>query len=219
MTGVQTCALPISARVIQKRWRAGKGQRSEKARSRPKRPKGLKNKRVTAPAYFGESCLWVPRDDWGIVSPPRFSYSARCQSRCEVVCIPQQAVRGLVETFSPWLGERLDTFREAISTLQTNLAEGNDRKAFPETEDCFAMDLAAADEGLNASHCKTLLKTASWYGPWQTGVAAAAAYPAATESRPAMPLPRAPSKNFANYSAGAQRFRRTRSGLSGSRRH
>jgi len=200
-----------AARVIQKRWRAGKGQRSEKARSRPKRPKGLKNKRVTAPAYFGESCLWVPRDDWGIVSPPRFSYSARCQSRCEVVCIPQQAVRGLVETFSPWLGERLDTFREAISTLQTNLAEGNDRKAFPETEDCFAMDLAAADEGLNASHCKVLLKTASMYGHRPSAAAA--------ESRPSTQMPRAHSRNFADYSSARNhRFRRTSSSLGVSRR-
>jgi len=208
-----------AARNIQREWRAGREDRQQRTERRQLNGSLLKSKTVSAPAYFGESCLWQPLEEWSTDVPPRYSYSARCESRCEVVYIAREAVKDLVNRFSPWLGERLDVFRTAVLAMHKNQTDHCVSNAQNETDDWYAMDLAHTDEGLNASHCKTLLKTASWYGPWQTGVAAAAAYPAATESRPAMPLPRAPSKNFANYSAGAQRFRRTRSGLSGSRRH
>jgi len=206
-----------AARVIQRRWRAGNEDRRHRAQQRQSK-ESLKCKTVSAPAYFGESCLWKPLEEWSSDVQPRYTYTAYCDSRCEVVYIARDAVKDVVDKFSPWLGERLDVFRTAILDTHSNQEKHRDSKAQTETEDWYAMDLVNTDEGLNASHCKTLLKTASWYGARHTGAAAADAYPAATDSRPAMPVLRAQSRKFADYSAGAQQFRRTRSDISGSRR-
>lgn len=72
------------------------------------------SKVVEAPAYFGESCLWVQYEDWKTTDPPIYLYSARCESRGELIKIPRTAIEDLLEKFSPWLGERFDFFREAV---------------------------------------------------------------------------------------------------------
>merc|ERR1712232_140302 len=45
------------------------------------------SKTVEAPAYFGESCLWVPFEEWTTAKPPMYMYSARCESRGELIQI------------------------------------------------------------------------------------------------------------------------------------
>jgi len=72
------------------------------------------SKTVKAPAYFGESCLWIPFDDWDIVPPPMYMYSARCESRGELIVIDRQDIHDLIVKFSPWLAERFEFFREAV---------------------------------------------------------------------------------------------------------
>lgn len=72
------------------------------------------SKTVEAPAYFGESCLWIPFDDWDIVPPPMYMYSARCETRGELIMIAREDIQELILKFSPWLAERFEYFREAV---------------------------------------------------------------------------------------------------------
>lgn len=72
------------------------------------------SKTVEAPAYFGESCLWIPLDDWDIVPPPMYMYSARCECRGELIVIDRQDIQELISKFGPWLAERFEYFREAV---------------------------------------------------------------------------------------------------------
>lgn len=72
------------------------------------------SKTVEAPAYFGESCLWVPFDDWDKEQPPVYMYSARCESRGELIVISRKSIQDLILKFSPWLGERFEFFRDAV---------------------------------------------------------------------------------------------------------
>jgi len=68
---------------------------------------------VPAPAYFGESCLWVPRARWASHTV-RYKYTVTCMSRCDVLQVSRAAIEETVERFSPWLGQRLDFFQEAV---------------------------------------------------------------------------------------------------------
>merc|ERR1719324_1082220 len=68
---------------------------------------------VMAPAYFGESCLWVPIEEWGREPRLRHEYNARCEMRCELVYWTHESVQDLIATF-PWLGVRLRDFREYV---------------------------------------------------------------------------------------------------------
>jgi hypothetical protein len=72
------------------------------------------SKTVEAPAYFGESCLWVPFEEWSTAAPPMYMYSARCESRGELIQISRSAVRELILKFSPWLAERFEYYRVAV---------------------------------------------------------------------------------------------------------
>merc|ERR1719195_1256468 len=56
-----------AARTIQKLWRAGNEDRHHNAQLRQKKGGLLKCKTVSAPAYFGESCLWQPIEEWNTV--------------------------------------------------------------------------------------------------------------------------------------------------------
>lgn len=73
------------------------------------------SKTVEAPAYFGESCLWVEYDQWDDPARyPVYLYSARCESRGELIRIPRSAIQKIIENFSPWLVERFEFFRQAV---------------------------------------------------------------------------------------------------------
>merc|ERR1712137_1502844 len=69
---------------------------------------------IRSPAYFGESCLWVPFRDWTTKPVPRFLYTAMCHSRTELVYIPRSAVQNILERFSPWLVERFEFFQDSV---------------------------------------------------------------------------------------------------------
>jgi len=122
--------------------------------------KGLKisrmtSKHVKAPAYFGESCLWQPLQDWQ--DPPIYMYTVRCECRGEIIYIPRQAVLDVIDRFSPWLAERHDTFREVVISQMQNMLQGDD--LFRDWHRDFAMaDLGAPrdDLGLQESHCMLL---------------------------------------------------------------
>mmetsp|Transcript_18273 Transcript_18273/g.38930 ORF Transcript_18273/g.38930 Transcript_18273/m.38930 type:complete len:108 (-) Transcript_18273:26-349(-) len=74
----------------------------------------MRSERVEAPAYFGESCLWVPLGTWGRAPPPLYTYNARSLSRTEFVSVPRQALQQVITQFSPWLAERFEVFRKAV---------------------------------------------------------------------------------------------------------
>eukprot|EP00747_Dinoflagellata_sp_TGD_P051034 gnl/TRDRNA2_/TRDRNA2_147119_c0_seq2.p1 gnl/TRDRNA2_/TRDRNA2_147119_c0~~gnl/TRDRNA2_/TRDRNA2_147119_c0_seq2.p1 ORF type:complete len:568 (-),score=68.50 gnl/TRDRNA2_/TRDRNA2_147119_c0_seq2:61-1764(-) len=75
---------------------------------------GMQSKTVDAPAYFGESCLWVPMSQWGQENAPLCMYSARCETQVEVVSIAQRSIAELLDRFSPWLGDRFEYFRDGV---------------------------------------------------------------------------------------------------------
>jgi len=158
-----------AARVIQRRWRASYRQCPRGAnRTKEKKVPPMKSRTVSAPAYFGESCLWVPLERWGTDKPASYTYTARCETRCEVVYVAREAVHDLVNQFSPWLGERLNCFRQAVQTAHKNqgfastseFASGIAGDSSPRSQDWAATDLGITDDGLGDMHCQTLLRTA-----------------------------------------------------------
>lgn len=100
-----------AARLIQGKWKvttqAGWSGSSSKSTH-------FQTTLVVAPAYFGESCLWQPYEDWLTKEPPVHRYSARCESRCELLCISRREIKTIIERFSPWLPERFQFFQEAF---------------------------------------------------------------------------------------------------------
>merc|ERR1719330_900569 len=67
-----------AARLIQKRWRAhAEGRRTC---MRKQRTGQVQSKIVQAPAYFGDSCLWAPIEDWESGPQLHYKYSARCET-------------------------------------------------------------------------------------------------------------------------------------------
>lgn len=82
--------------------------------NRKKRREAMTSKSVRAPAYFGEACLWYPMDTWETSPPPRFRYSARCETRTELVVVRRTQIHELLQRFSPWLGQRFNFYRDAV---------------------------------------------------------------------------------------------------------
>merc|ERR1719265_2300750 len=94
---VKRCALKM-----QKRWKERKNKSlSARAQPPPTAPgrvvsgNDMRSHTVGAPAYFGESCLWVsiPVEQWSHKNAPKHMYNARCQSRGEHVCIPRSGIQ------------------------------------------------------------------------------------------------------------------------------
>lgn len=75
----------------------------------------MPNKMVKAPAYFGESCLWVPFEQWNTTIRPVFLYSCRSATRGELLDIHRDAVQTVIMRFSPWMQERFELFRLAVT--------------------------------------------------------------------------------------------------------
>jgi len=98
-----------AARYIQRLWRKKKSKAKGGGR---KKQKTMKSKSVDAPAYFGESCFWVPHDEWDTgTSPVAYMYSVRCECRCELVVIRRSAVTEVLERYGDWLISRFEGFR------------------------------------------------------------------------------------------------------------
>ncbi|CAK0885031.1 unnamed protein product, partial [Prorocentrum cordatum] len=105
------------ARMIQTSWR----KRKNASRSNsPRRPRAgtahsaVQTTPISAPAYFGEACLWHPIGDWETSAPDTFAYSARCESQVEVVYMKRTVVKAILDKFSPWLEDRFEVFRQAV---------------------------------------------------------------------------------------------------------
>eukprot|EP00928_Gymnodinium_smaydae_P063036 TRINITY_DN46736_c0_g1_i1.p1 TRINITY_DN46736_c0_g1~~TRINITY_DN46736_c0_g1_i1.p1 ORF type:complete len:919 (-),score=184.58 TRINITY_DN46736_c0_g1_i1:62-2818(-) len=104
-----------AASFIQRRWRCSRNSIERSGHVRKSVDgKHMKSTTLTAPTYFGESCLWVPYDQWEAGTVPCYTYNVRCESRVELVDIPRSVVREIIERFSPWLHERFEMFREAV---------------------------------------------------------------------------------------------------------
>eukprot|EP00927_Polykrikos_kofoidii_P057159 TRINITY_DN51270_c0_g1_i1.p1 TRINITY_DN51270_c0_g1~~TRINITY_DN51270_c0_g1_i1.p1 ORF type:complete len:758 (-),score=118.57 TRINITY_DN51270_c0_g1_i1:111-2384(-) len=102
--------LALAAKALQRGWKNHvKKRNSESVR----RKDNFTSFRVVAPAHFGESCLWVPMEEWG-TSKRNFSYSARCETRSEALVISRDVVNQTCKEFSPWLEERFNKFREMM---------------------------------------------------------------------------------------------------------
>jgi len=74
----------------------------------------MQSKLVEAPAYFGESCLWVPMEQWDTALPDKYAYTAKCESRGEIVSIPRDAVREVITEFEHVLPRRFEFFRQEV---------------------------------------------------------------------------------------------------------
>jgi hypothetical protein len=127
--------LRIAARRVQRHWRSrirkvksvtrttqGMHQGSEQETRRPAPGFALHaSNEVSAPCYFGESCLWQPVEQWDFPGPP-YLYSAKCRSRSEVLTIPRKGVHKMLESFHPWLEARFEIFRQAVITSFKDVA-------------------------------------------------------------------------------------------------
>jgi hypothetical protein len=71
---------------------------------------------VSAPSYFGESCLWETFDTWDSPNhPPHISlYNICCITRAELVTITRSSVKHVIDTHSPWLRNRFEFFRATV---------------------------------------------------------------------------------------------------------
>lgn len=68
---------------------------------------------MTAPAYFGECCLWVPREDWDKKNLYH-NYNAKCEDSCQAIVIERAALQALFDHFGPWLSSRFKLFRGIV---------------------------------------------------------------------------------------------------------
>lgn len=107
-----------AAIAVQKRWREKMARRTHDAETtKPPRPFKFHSKSVSAPgSFFGEACLWTPYEDWESCDPFPYMYSARCQSRCEMLRLDRCDIKRVIELFScetPWLYDRFEAFRKA----------------------------------------------------------------------------------------------------------
>lgn len=71
---------------------------------------------VSAPAFFGESCLWIPIKEWNGGTYQTHTYSCWCSARCEVVFLQRTAIQELLDSFKPWLQWRFEAFAESYTS-------------------------------------------------------------------------------------------------------
>lgn len=115
-----------SACYIQRRWKRKKASAQICQEKSGKRLSAAKSKFVHAPAYLGESCLWAPLADWGTTPPPRYPYTACCETRGEFVYIPRDAVKDIIDRFSPWLADRFEYFRVSVVKNMNSANQADD---------------------------------------------------------------------------------------------
>jgi hypothetical protein len=106
----------------------------------------MRSHMVHAPCYFGESCLWVPLEQWKEDVTPKHIYNARCDKRAELVCIPRSAIESVLFRFSPWLPERFEYFRESV-VEQLKKAVSREPDEIPEDPDANVIRKVQAEVG------------------------------------------------------------------------
>lgn len=153
--------------TIQKAWRKRTVFNSWKSRGTARCVSKLQSKKMRAPAYFGESCLWVPYKLWG-EDQTEYLYSAVCAHRltCELVEIPRSAVQEVIESFSPWLLERFEIFQQSVLSGLTGAMTSSVRSGIV---DWAAIDLHPPlpdEEKFGEMHVETLRRsTLNWSLP------------------------------------------------------
>jgi len=110
-----------SARIIQRRWRKWKANASVQLKRKMTmdesalgKNSSMVSKMCTAPAYFGESCLWIPQAQWTTGPQVVYAYTGRCETRGEFVRIPRKSVQDVIESYSHVMTERFEYFRQAV---------------------------------------------------------------------------------------------------------
>merc|ERR1712046_92616 len=101
-----------AAKFIQRRWRRKVNRRFAQNKQRPLHH--LRSKRVEAPTYLGESCLWVPIGLWDIAEPPVHFYNVRCEDRTQLIQILRSDIKLIIDRFAPWLEKRFENFRRDV---------------------------------------------------------------------------------------------------------
>jgi len=124
-----------AAKVIQGRYRLKCFLRQAAVR---RHAATLQTKIENAPAYLGESCLWHPVDTWVAGPPPTYTYSARCEQRCELLKISRHSLQELFARFDPWLLDRFDYFQGCVVT---GMPKAGVRTPAKQTSVRFADDL------------------------------------------------------------------------------
>lgn len=123
-----------AALMVQRMWRERKARQRQKRRishttGKPQnKHRNMKTNVVSAPMYFGESCLWVPFKEWGDekAEPLVYAYNVRCETRVELVHIHRDMVKEILARFDPWLPKRYDLFRkEVVAGLNGIAAAGS----------------------------------------------------------------------------------------------
>jgi len=103
--------LKMSASYIQRKWQDNSAKLQKRDVSRLQWC--VESRNVKAPAYFGESSLWLPFDEWDVV-PVHHTYGARCVQYCELLLIPREKLQQLIHDYSPWLRQRFEAFRADV---------------------------------------------------------------------------------------------------------
>jgi len=98
-----------AAEFIQTVWREHKARQGVSQGGRHN-PSGYP---LDAPAYFGESSLWVSWTTWRSQAALH-TYTVRCKTQVELICIPRLAIAACLEKFSPWLPNRFEIFQSAV---------------------------------------------------------------------------------------------------------
>jgi len=147
----------VAALGIQRRWRR---KRSMRATLRPRAShrcntailERVKTKSIHAPAYFGEACLWVPLDKWS-EQPPTYKYSVMCESRVEVLILQRSQLREVIDTYSPWLRERFETFQESVVNALKQAAKTDEQRNLAAQSFSREGDYEIPSDGSSAIPC------------------------------------------------------------------
>eukprot|EP00419_Tripos_fusus_P081119 CAMPEP_0172942978 /NCGR_PEP_ID=MMETSP1075-20121228/225319_1 /TAXON_ID=2916 /ORGANISM="Ceratium fusus, Strain PA161109" /LENGTH=206 /DNA_ID=CAMNT_0013804403 /DNA_START=81 /DNA_END=699 /DNA_ORIENTATION=+ len=126
----------MSARYIQRKWH-------DQCANLQRRESNdlqwcVESKTVKAPTYFGESSLWLPFNEWDVVSAryaygvafnewdvvsAHYAYGVRCVQCCELLLIPREKLKQLIHDYSPWLRQRFESFRADVITAQAKITQ------------------------------------------------------------------------------------------------
>lgn len=124
-----------AARVVQRHWRRWRGDQMTRGRKRDSlntwwksgAPQRLSSQMPTMlvrpPTYLGESSLWTLSGQWTPEDAPVYRYAAKCRSSVEAVQIPVSSILTTLQNFSPWLMNRFDFFRGAVSKESGNFTQ------------------------------------------------------------------------------------------------
>jgi len=154
-----------AARFIQNHWR--KKKKLEGNHHFPPADGELASTTLSAPSYLGEACLWAPYEEW-TTNPPKFKYSARCESRVELVYISRDMIGEVIERYKPWQLDRLQYFQKCVMTemkecgVRVKHHRNGMRNHFSTKEwDTTDLHVPEDDHAIGVSQCRVLLRVAA----------------------------------------------------------